>query len=162
MSGGDGGGEEGVGQKSSQHLFSQSFVRASLNMDGVWSRAGASGTPQTAQAAQAGPSCCVRGLLSFSPRLSLCLPPLLPRLTPVSSLSSPLFISFFSQPVSLISSINHSDDEVCVFSLLGLSTLVFSLYPFSLLSLFILFLLYASTSHPCSFPSLCSIFSPTL
>lgn len=43
-------------RRSSQHLFSHSFVRASLNMHGVWSRAGASGTPQTAQAAQAGPS----------------------------------------------------------------------------------------------------------
>lgn len=40
-------------RRSSQHLFSHSFVRASLNMHGVWSRAGASGTPQTAQAVQA-------------------------------------------------------------------------------------------------------------
>lgn len=43
----------GVGQQSSQHLFSQGFVWASLNMDGVWSRAEASGTPQTAQLSQA-------------------------------------------------------------------------------------------------------------
>lgn len=40
-------------RRSSQHLFSHSFVRASLNMHGVWSRAGASGTPQTAQAGPA-------------------------------------------------------------------------------------------------------------
>lgn len=50
-------------------------------MDGVWSRAGASGTPQTAQATQAGPSYCDGAWLSFSPCLSLhpdsfhCLPP---------------------------------------------------------------------------------------
>lgn len=42
--------------RSSEHLFSHSFVRASLNMHDVWSRGGASGTPQTAQATQAGPS----------------------------------------------------------------------------------------------------------
>lgn len=60
----------GGGQKSSQHLFSQGFVRASLNMHGVWSRAWASGTPQTAQAAQSGPSCCDGALLSFTSSVS--------------------------------------------------------------------------------------------
>lgn len=53
-----GGRRSGGVQQSSQHLSSHSFVRASLNMDGVWSRVGASGTPQTAPAAWAGPFCC--------------------------------------------------------------------------------------------------------
>lgn len=149
-------GRAGGRQKSSQHLFSQGFVRASLNMDGVWSRAGASGTPQTAQAGQAGPSCCDGALLSFSPCLSLRLPPLLPRLT---SLSSPFSLPPSFSSFSCLSSICQT--KVRLFSPLVCPCL-FPLLIFSILPLHILFLICYSSIHPRSFPSLLSLFSPSL
>ncbi len=147
------------GQKSSQHLFSQGFVRASLNMDGVWSRAGASGTPQTAQAAQAGPSCCGGGLLSYSPRLSLRLPPLLPQLASLFTHSLFFSLLFLISDLSLCRhvylSINRSDDKVHLFfTVWPVCSCLFHPLIFSLLPLFILFLLCASCCHPCSIPSL--------
>lgn len=104
-------------QKSSQHLFSHSFVRGSLNMDSVWSRAGASGTPQTAQAAQTGPSFC-DGCLSVFLLSSLdslhCLPPF-----------PPAFISSFLTFLSSVMCVCLSAALMTKCLALGLSVLAF-------------------------------------
>lgn len=124
-------------------------------MDGVWSRAGASGTPQTAQAAQAGPPRCVGALLSLSLHLSLRLPPLLssPPSThsPSSPFSLPTSFPLFPTCLSSICQTLWWQSASVLITWLVCSCL-FPLLIFSLLPLHILFLICYSPLIPVPFP----------
>lgn len=143
-------GREG-GRQSSQDLFSQSFVWASLNMDGVWSSAGASGTPQTAR--QAHPAllepCCLFHLFH------LCHPSFVHQL---NSLSLPYFPNhtFFSDlhlcPICFC--LSHSLMGKCVMLLFFCFFCCLACLLLSFPSLIFSFLLFASPFHPCFSPSL--------
>lgn len=99
--------------------------------------------------------CCDGALLSFSPCLSLCLPPLIPWLTSLSSPFSSSFFFNFPSHISFSTSISLCLCPcVCVCVKLSngkvsflLSVLVFSLHSFSSPSC-------VSSFHPCSFPFL--------